>query len=286
MGQTTISKALEFRWINGQCFEFKLPNGVTILTDPWYSKDETGWGPAYDLPPFTVDDLEGADYVFLNHTHPDHINNLQEVADRFHPTIITHSGNVLELMKAYDLVTTDMYPVDFEGTYYFDGFTLETHHATHHRMPKFLPQTLRESLEKYPDDETAVPNWMGGTFNTNFVLTTDNGMRIAFIGGNDDGMIQRLQGVNKPNVIIRNKMASSKVKENVAENFAEWFSAVDNQILIPMHYETWLAEDPEFAVNMIKDMNRIMEEKGKVGRVVPMTRGKWYSLNIMIAEIE
>ena len=125
-------------------------------------------------------------------------------------------------------------------------------------------------------------NAMGGTFNVNFVLTTEQGFRIAFIGGNDDGMIQRLQGTNKPNIVIRNKMASSRVKTGVAEKFAEWFAGVDTQILIPMHYETWLTEDPEFAKNMIHDMNRIMEEKGKVGRVAPMIRGKWYTVHLSI----
>lgn len=282
MADGTVSKAFSFRWINGQCFQFRFNNGISLLTDPWYSNDDSGMFDHIKFPDITVDDLGNVDYVFLNHTHPDHINNLQEVMDKYHPTVITHSGNVLELMKAMNAVTTDMYPVDYEGLYYFDGFVMETHHATHHSMPKRLPQTLQAALKEYPDDKRATLDWMGGTFNTNFVLTTDNGMRVAFIGGNDDGMIQRLQGPNKPNIIIRNKMASSAVKDNVAESFAEWFAAVDTQMLIPMHYETWLSNDPEFAENMIKDMNRIMEEKGKAGRVAPMIRGKWYTLNLSI----
>ena len=119
----------------------------------------------------------------------------------------------------------------------------------------------------------------------NFVLTTEQGLRIAFIGGNDDGMLKRMQGLQKPNIIIRNKMASSKVKINVAEDFAEWFSTADTQLLIPMHYETWLTEDPEFAQKMITDMNRILKDKGKVGQVAPMERGVWYTLNLSIATI-
>ena len=277
------SIAFRFRWINGQCFEFKFNNGVTLLTDPWYHVDE-GDGMLTEMcpPGFTLDDIEGADYIFLNHTHGDHIANLQEVVDKFNSTVITHSANVLELMKTHDIPVTDMYPVDYEGTYYFDGFVLETHHATHHRQPG---GTLAKGMARHPGDPKALVNSMGGTFNMNFVLTTNEGMRVAFIGGNDDGMIQRLQGTNKPNVIIRNKMASSKVKEGVAESFAEWFAAVDNQILIPMHYETWLTKDPEFAEKMIVDMNRIMAEKGKSGRVAPMVRGKWYTLDLSINEL-
>ncbi|MBQ9048732.1 MAG: MBL fold metallo-hydrolase [Solobacterium sp.] len=275
------STALKFRWINGQCFEFKLNNGVTLLTDPWFHMEE-GDGMLKEMcpPGFTLDDIEGADYVFLNHTHGDHTANLEEVVEKFHSTVITHSGNVLELMKVNNIPVTDMYPVDYEGTYYFDGFILETHHATHHRQPG----NLEKGLARHAGDPKALANAMGGTFNMNFVLTTAQGMRIAFIGGNDDGMIERLQGTNKPNIIIRNKMASSKVKEGVAENFAAWFMAADTQILVPMHYETWLTKDPEFAAKMITDMNRIMEENGKVGRVAPMVRGKWYTLDLAINE--
>jgi len=281
MNNLINSTAFKFRWINGQCFEFKLNNGVTLLTDPWYHMEE-GDGMLTEMcpPGFTLDDIEGADYIFLNHTHGDHIANLQEVVEKYHSTVITHSANVLELMKTHAIPVTDMYPVDYEGTYYFDGFVLETHHATHHRQPG----TLDMAMARHPGDPKSLVNGMGGTFNMNFVMTTQEGMRVAFIGGNDDGMIQRLQGTAKPNVIIRNKMASSKVKVGVAENFAEWFAAVDNQVLIPMHYETWLTQDPEFAAKMITDMNRIMEEKGKSGRVAPMVRGKWYTLDLSINE--
>ena len=282
MSNLINSTAFKFRWINGQCFEFKLNNGVTLLTDPWYHMEEGGGMLTEMCPPgFSLDDIEGADYIFLNHTHGDHIANLQEVVEKYNSIVITHSANVLELMKTHDIPVTDMYPVDYEGTYYFDGFTLETHHATHHRQPG---GTLAKGMARHAGDPKSLVNAMGGTFNMNFVMTTQEGMRVAFIGGNDDGMIQRLQGVNKPNIIIRNKMASSKVKEGVAENFAEWFAAVDNQVLVPMHYETWLTKDPEFAAKMITDMNRIMEEKGKCGRVAPMERGKWYTLDLQINE--
>ena len=47
-----------------------------------------------------------------------------------------------------------------------------------------------------------------------------------------------------------------------------------------------LVKDPEFAQNMLTDMNRIMAEKGKLGRVAPMERGRWYTLNIGIRELE
>lgn len=282
MNYIASSKAFRFRWINGQCFEFQFNNGKSLLTDPWYDSKEPGILGEMSLPGFTTENVEGADYVFLNHTHGDHICNLQEVVDKFHSTVITHSSTALHIAKTHSIPLTSIYPVDYEGIYYFDGFMLEIHHGTHHASPS----TLADRTGKGGDPLLEELNAMGGTVNTNFILTTDQGMRIAFIGGNDDGMIQRLQGGSKPNVIIRNKMASSKVKTGVAESFAQWFAGADTQLLIPMHYETWLTKDPEFAQKMITDMNKIMEQKGKLGRVAPMERGKWYTLNIGIREVE
>lgn len=283
MRELQSSKALRFRWINGQCFEFRFNNGKTLITDPWYRS--SGWLGQMCPPDFSTDMLEGGDYIFVNHCHGDHTANIQDVYDRFHSTIITHSAAAMELAKTFRVPLTSIYPVDFEGTYYFDGFILETHHGTHHAQPSNYEETI-QMFRDDPDcaDDSPELNAYGSIFNMNFVLTTDQGMRIAFVGGNDDGMIRRLQGKDKPNIIIRNKMGSSQVKTNVAESFAEWFAAVDTQILVPMHYETWLTQDPEFAEKMISDMNQIMEQKNKVGRVAPMIRGKWYTLNLSIVE--
>ena len=282
MNTLATSHALRFRWINGQCFEFQFSNGKTLITDPWYKCE----GPMGDKcpPGFTTEMLEGGDYIFVNHGHGDHTANIQDVVDRFHSTVITHSANCMELAKAFSIPLTSIYPVDFEGTYYFDGFMLETHHGTHHGQPSDYKGCIERMGGKLPGSPEL--NALGGMFNMNFILTTDQGMRIAFIGGNDDGMLKRLQGKDKPNIVIRNKMASSRVKTNVAEDFAAWFAGADMQLLIPMHYETWLTEDPAFAQKMIDDMNRIMAEKGMLGRVAGMERGKWYTLDLAVTEAE
>lgn len=282
MKSLAIAHTLMFRWINGQCFEFRFSNGKTLLTDPWYHQDA---GPmAAKCPPdFTTADLQGGDYVFISHTHTDHIANLQEVCDRFHSTVIAHSAVCMAIAHRFDIPLTSIYPVDYGGTYYFDGFILETYHATHHKQPMHFKH-INEKDSPMGGDMVEL-NAMGSMYNMNFVLTTQEGMRIAFIGGNDDGMLQRLTGTHRPNLIIRNKMASSKVKTHVAEDFADWFSQADAPLLVPMHYETWLTEDPDFAAKMIADLNRIMQGKGKIGRVAPMRRGKWYSLDLGISEM-
>lgn len=275
------SSAFRFRWINGQCFEFRLPNGKYLITDPCY-KCEGQMGRACPKD-FTTEDLEGCDYLFINHCHGDHTANIQDVYDRFHPTVITHSAACMEVARTFHIPLTSIYPVDFEGTYYFDGFMLETHHGVHHPLPFDYEETKKAFADCPSSPEL---NVLGGMFNMNFILTTDQGFRLAFIGGNDDGMLKRLQQKEKPNLVIRNKMASSKHKDTAAQQFAEWFSKIDVSMLVPMHHENWLVDDPEFTKNLFAYMNQYMEENHKIGRVASMDRCKWYSVNVSVVEVE
>ena len=108
---------------------------------------------------------------------------------------------------------------------------------------------------------------------------------VAFVGGNDDGMTERFREI-RPNIMIRNKMGSSRDFDRVAERFADIFVKSNTQLLVPMHCETWANERPEFLQEVMDDMNRIMEERGLVGRVKLLERTKWYSLNLSISELD
>ena len=98
-------------------------------------------------------------------------------------------------------------------------------------------------------------------------------------------MSDRFQEI-KPNIMIRNKMGSSRDFDRVAERFADIFARSNTQLPIPMHCETWVNERPEFIAEVMEDMNRIMEERGLVGRVTLLERTKWYSLNLSISEAD
>ena len=285
----TTSTALRFRWINAQCFEFRFPNGKTLLTDPFFDfpvNDEKSPIAKMTLPKkFTAEDLEGADYVFINHHHADHNYNLGDVCGRFHSTVITHSATALETVRVFDIPLTSVYPVDFGDIYYFDGFSIETFHGTHHAQKGIWSTWYNSGMVRDCGEHMATITAMGGIFNMNFLLTTDEGMRILFIGGNNDGMLERIPRL-RPNVVIRNKMRSSKELDHVAEEWAEFASQANCSIMIPMHYESWENTMPEFPAQVFRDMNNIMEERGLAGRVSPLERTRWYTLDLCIRTTE
>lgn len=282
MNQSFSSSAFQFRWLNGQCFEIKLNNGKTIITDPWFS----GTDSLSRVCPkrFSIDDIDACDYILLNHTHGDHTANIPELVEKFHPILISHSATIMELARNYHIPVTSLYPIDYEGTYLLDGFTLDTYHGTHYPS-KLARQEFSEVFGKLPGSVEL--NAMGSAFNVNYVITTDQGMRVLFMGANDDGMIEKLRGNKKPNLVLHNHTLPSSVKDKTAaKDFAEWFARFDGQLMIPMHYEAWITDDPEFAEQVMIDMDKILEEKGKSGRVAPLVRTQWYSLDLCINEIE
>jgi hypothetical protein len=67
------------RWLGIACFEIVLPNGKTLVIDPFVDDAVSS--------PITSDQFEGCDYLFLTHGHYDHILDAGKLAVRFNPII-------------------------------------------------------------------------------------------------------------------------------------------------------------------------------------------------------
>lgn len=281
--QLMTSQSIAFRWINSQCFEIKLPNGKTILTDPCYDFPENPNSPIPDLfrlRGFHTEDIEACDYVILNHTHGDHMSNLEEVVKRFHPIVICHTGVALEIAETCDdLELTSLCPVDYDGTYEFGGFRMQTFHGMH--KPQLF--TWKRCMD-IGDDISQQPklnrlHTMGSFFNMNFMLTLENGFRIAFVGGLDDGMSERLRTL-RPNIALRNKLTNDMDVDVVANDWYSFMQASYAQYVLPMHYEVWENQNPGFSVQTFARANELADKTGLPCRILPLERTQWYTLQL------
>ena len=277
------AQSIAFRWINCQCFEIRLPNGKTIIPDQCYDYPENPNDPIADvfrLRGFTTQDITACDYIILNHTHADHMSNLEELVNKFHPVVICHTGVANEIAKVCgDMFLTDLYPVDYGDTYYLDGFRLETFHGTHKRQ-RF---TWAESM-KAPDGITQSEklkrlHTIGAYFNMNYVITLENGFRMAFVGGNDDGMAERLRAV-RPNIAFRNKITNGMDVQTVAEDWFGFMRESHCQFVIPMHFEVWENMNPGFLAQTFLAANTMAQEAGLPCRMLSPERTKWYQLTM------
>ncbi|RGY98097.1 MBL fold metallo-hydrolase [Clostridium sp. AM58-1XD] len=284
--QVLSSHGISFRWLNAQCIEFRLPGGRHLLTDPYYWVDAGERGEEiadYQLTGFCTDDLEGADYIILNHTHGDHIGNLKEAAKRFGSKIICHSSTAAGIARYMEVPLTSVYPVDFGDTYYFPEFTLMTFHGEHHGQPWTWEESMKEGNPFDRTEETNILHTIGGIFNMNFLLQLPGGLRIAFVGGNDDGMAKRFETL-RPNIIFRNKVNSSRHMEHVADDWFQFMKTADCQIIVPMHHETWLKRLPGFSEKAFADANQMAEEAGIPGRILTPEQNRWYSIQMTVCE--
>ncbi len=279
------AESVSFRWINCQCFEIKLPNGKTIVTDPCYDYKKNPDAPLADLfrlEGFKTEDLEGCDYVILNHTHGDHIANLGQVIERFSPKVICHSGVAGEIAQVYqDMELTSIYPVDYDGAYYFDGFKMETFHGEHKPQRFTWRRTMAEGDIISQDSRLTRLHALGGLFNMNYLLTLDNGFRIAFVGGASDGMEERLRTL-RPNIALRNKISNDMDVEQVAEDWLEFMEQSCAQFVVPMHFEVWENQNPGFSEKTFKLANEMAVKGSLACRILSPKRTKWYRVNMNI----
>lgn len=276
------------RWINCQCFEIKLPNGKTILTDPCYDyPDNPGHSVAdlFRLRGFSTSDLEGCDYLILNHTHGDHMANLEEVVMKYNPMVICHSGVAAEIAQAcQDMPLTSIYAVDYDGTYYFDRFRLETFHGVHKPQKFTWRQCMSDGDDISQQQKLTRLHTLGGLFNMNYLITMENGFRLAFVGGMDDGMSERLR-VLRPNIALRNKITNEKNVEQVAEDWYGFMKESCAQMVIPMHFEVWENMEPGFSGQSFEAANKLAEESGLNCRMLAPKRTEWYEIQMSVVNL-
>ena len=72
---------MKLRWNGTAFYEIKLPNGKTILTDPFQYGFENEYTP--DPAVQACDWVEGCDYIFITHTHYDHTRDLPGLMKKY-----------------------------------------------------------------------------------------------------------------------------------------------------------------------------------------------------------
>lgn len=274
--RSQTSCGLKFRWFTCNCTEIKLPNGKTILIDPFLPPDsEAQWQKMGMACGYSVADLEGADYVIINHSHGDHIEQLGEVYERFHPRVLCHTSTAMSISQAFHVAERDIFPFSSHDTYQFGDFTLETSEGRHNQTPKWL-------TFDHVTDVTSMDyiNMMGSLFNTNFVITTNDGLRLAFSAGEWDNVCRDRWRNMHPNVLFRHRTNWQMAPREMAEVIAE----IGTQICVPWHHNN--AYDPSFDYDFNAFTAKVNEElaaMGSICRFINPERGKWYQVTLAVS---
>ncbi len=272
---------IRLRWLVENCWEIRLCNGKTILIDPCLPAkgermDLLGFGCGY-----TVDDLEGCDYVLINHTHTDHVFSLGKVIERFDPRILVHGNCLLQLAKVYHIQDPyRMFPLQYGQSYDFGDFRLRTYPAQHIDITRLNRPPRPKDIPFSVDEEEALLNDMGAVFNMNFLIVTPDNLRLAFDGG------EHIPALNDwreaaPNVLFRHidmpqlygdlDGAARHMADSLERSGAEY-------LLLNCAQGLYRDDNPMDLHQYAETVNGLMAARGGHGRLFNCEMGRWYTL--------
>lgn len=289
MNNVFSTSVTKIRWFTENCHEIILPSGKTLLIDPMLVPEEDAAkndGLKGFYSGYTVDDIKACDYVFISHTHGDHIGYLKQIYDKFHPLILVNANEMMLLAKKLDITPRLMFPLAVPATYEFSDFKIETVVGQH--VPLMGRDIDYAEMEKmFGPEDTFAPlggagdkdlNMCGIGFNTNFMLTTTNGTEIAFIAGDYSDYMHCVWRGRHPNVVI--KQLSIPSRPGVLEGMAETVEDLNTPLLWTMDHQG-TRKDPDGSAAKVNDM---LKAKGVAGRMFVPKSGKWYCLFTGIGE--
>lgn len=274
--QTSIAvPILRFRWIHAQCFQFELPGGKILMTDPFFPQNPKAWKEVC-TPAFDADELGKVDYVTINHSHFDHTANLPDLFKQARPTVICDRIFARELSAAFQVPEACIRPIVPGLTYHFDDFTLNTFSGNHTDLGTV---SNFDGGKMFADPENPVIgplNSYGCLYNTNYAFTLKNGFFIGFAAGVDLTDLQAAWKNRRPGLLLRQRIATAS-----AESYAEECASLGAQLVLPMHQDASCAENSDMNLFAQKVNDRLVQ-KNCTARMFNPQRLKWYSLESRI----
>ena len=274
--QTSIAvPILRFRWIHAQCFQFELPGGKILMTDPFFPQNPKAWKEVC-TPAFDADELGKVDYVTINHSHFDHTANLPDLFKQARPTVICDWIFARELSAAFQVPEACIHPIVPGLTYHFDDFTLNTFSGNHTDLGT-VSNFDGGKMFADPENPMIGPlNSYGCLYNTNYAFTLKNGFFIGFAAGVDLTDLQAAWKNRRPGLLLRQRIATAS-----AESYAEECASLGAQLVLPMHQDASCAENSDMNLFAQKVNGRFVQ-KNCTARMFNPQRLKWYSLESRI----
>lgn len=274
--QTSIAvPILRFRWIHAQCFQFELPGGKILMTDPFFPQNLKAWKEVC-TPAFDADELGKVDYVTINHSHFDHTANLPDLFKQARPTVICDRIFARELSAAFQVPEACIHPIVPGLTYHFDDFTLNTFSGNHTDLGT-VSNFDGGKMFADPENPMIGPlNSYGCLYNTNYAFTLKNGFFIGFAAGVDLTDLQAAWKNRRPGLLLRQRIATAS-----AESYAEECASLGAQLVLPMHQDASCAENSDMNLFAQKVNGRFVQ-KNCTARMFNPQRLKWYSLESRI----
>lgn len=282
--QTT---SIKIRWIGTTTFEVVLPNGKVALFDPWLGVDPViGLDMGLET---KLEDITGADYMFISHAHGDHCAATQVINERFMEG--TNGGRIflpgvssLKLARKYQIPFRDIVPVFPNETFELDGMSI-TALPCRHRGDPISPNQDHEKMRRrnpdISDEDLDLMDW-GNLEEIDWAVSVkDLNFRFMVLGGglyhfqNTPRFCDNFQ----PTLVIR-QVSNILAKDPVT--YAKMCDSYHASFVFPSHHDLGIHKSYKEYSPFFAQVNEELEKMGSRTRLIDIERGKWYTLGSFI----
>lgn len=267
------TKGIRLRWFNDACYEIGLPNGKGILIDPYITHSKYQRLPA--------EAVEAAEYIFISHTHFDHVMDLGAISTRFDSRIFVGQISGVELARQYDVPGYRMNLCAPGDCFEMEDFTLECFRGRHTKLGDFdRPSQWPDNIRKDGlDSETMLLNMLGSYEYMIYLLTLPDHTRLMIWGGGATPDAAAQAKRFQPHISI------AQLPRETPGQIARLYAAIGGQFIFPHHHDGYLASGEE-------GTRFIQETIEKTAQLAPQTtivlpeKGKWYTISTSVTLAE
>jgi hypothetical protein len=282
---------LKVRWDGVNFYEFVLPNGKTIVMDPYFDTEPAGGHNEYNYTPTELpagEWVNGADYVALTHGHFDHTDDLDSILQSYPKAHIIAPEHVMpaiiwQLKLEYS--THYFHEAAAIDKLSFDGFTLETCRSNHNLSNP--PKVDQMNTTKYTDSNGNLDFYK--LYRTiyereimNMKITTDEGF--SFLIWNSEmqpdgyGFEDRewFYQDSKPDLFMYQVAGASLGYDRRNPNYqhmGEWIASINAAAALPEHQQHFSYDELDI---MAGEFSEICNEQNVDTEFLTPETGTWY----------
>ena len=262
----------------GANHEIVLPNGKVVLIDPYFIR--------CNFPGFTRDDVTGADYIILTHSHFDHDSDLGYLSNKFNGKVFCSAQTADEILRFHKLPYDNIFPVTPGETYTLDGLTFHFWTAKHNESGARTYDPDRDMCKTgFGIEGHKVLDNMGSIFSLDWMITTENGFRVMMCSGRAvfAEAFDRCKQY-RPNVLLRQsgvRHPENPGQQVPAKELAELLTSYHAQIVFPFHMDVLDKKiGHEATVAYMEEVAKYVSEIDPGCTFIYPEALKWYNVGI------
>ncbi len=219
------------------------------------------------------DDIVAADYIFISHSHFDHVSQLKKLSEKFDSQIFSGALSGIEMAKFYDIPGYRMNLCIGGDVIDTGDFVIQCFRGKHTNLgvgdvPSRLERRKKES--NFQNESQAV-NLVGSYEYMNYQLTLPSNLKILIWGGGATEAAIYQASQFEPDITI------AQIPREDVNDVVRLYSRIGGRVIFPHHHEFFL-EKGEEGERVISQIREGLKCTAPDTLFITPEKGKWYSV--------